>query len=301
MKQNCGIYLITNKLNGMQYVGKSINLKKRLSDHLTYKNQLIDSQIAKYGADNFSFDIIEYTSEELLNEREIYWIQYYDTYNTGYNETQGGDGGGEHLYDYEAMVKEWMTGKSSIEIAKIYQCDRATVRRALRAFNISTAEAQRSYSARQVIAYSMITKEPLRIFNSINEANKFFQTGKTLPAQGIRPALKEPFIKSMYGFYWDYATNNSIPENILTDEVFLSYQQPYQNKEQSLESYISRRKVERPSREELKKLIRTKTFVEIGKQFNVDSTTIPKWCDGYNLPRRKREINNYTDEEWEKL
>lgn len=59
-----------------------------------------------------------------------------------------------------------------------------------------------------------------------------------------------------------------------------------------------RRVVERPTREELKKLIRECSFVEIGKRFKVTDNAIRKWCDNYNLPRKKKDINNYSDEEW---
>lgn len=53
------------------------------------------------------------------------------------------------------------------------------------------------------------------------------------------------------------------------------------------------------SRIELKNLIRTKSFTEIGKSHNVNDNTIRKWCKKYNLPYRKFDIDKYTDEEWE--
>lgn len=55
------------------------------------------------------------------------------------------------------------------------------------------------------------------------------------------------------------------------------------------------------SREELKDLIRNKTFVEIGKMYNVSDNAIKKWCDKFNLPRKKKEIKSYSDEEWDKI
>ena len=61
------------------------------------------------------------------------------------------------------------------------------------------------------------------------------------------------------------------------------------------------RKVERPSREELKKMIRSKPFTQIGKHFGVTDNTIRKWCDAENLPRTKREINSYSDIEWKNI
>ena len=56
-----------------------------------------------------------------------------------------------------------------------------------------------------------------------------------------------------------------------------------------------------PSREELKNLIRNTPFTTIGKTFNVSDRTITKWCSKYNLPERKKDINSYSDEEWEKI
>ena len=52
------------------------------------------------------------------------------------------------------------------------------------------------------------------------------------------------------------------------------------------------------SRDELKTLIRTKSFVSIGKQFFISDNAVRKWCDKYNLPRKTSEIKKYTDEEW---
>lgn len=59
-----------------------------------------------------------------------------------------------------------------------------------------------------------------------------------------------------------------------------------------------RRKVVRPTREELKDLIRNKSFTEIGKIFKVSDNSIRKWCDEYSLPRTKKEIKIYSDNEW---
>jgi len=56
--------------------------------------------------------------------------------------------------------------------------------------------------------------------------------------------------------------------------------------------------VQRPSREELKQMIRTISFEQLGKTFGVDGNAIRKWCDAYKLPRRKCDIKKYSDEEW---
>ena len=54
----------------------------------------------------------------------------------------------------------------------------------------------------------------------------------------------------------------------------------------------------KPTREELKHLIRTLPFTQIGKQYNVSDNAIRKWCDSYNLPRTKQAINAYSDQQW---
>ena len=93
-----GIYKITNKVNGKCYIGQSINIKKRLSQHKsqTYRNihinKILYQAIKKYGIENFTFDIIEKCETNSLDDREKYWIEYYDSYNNGYNGTKGGKG-----------------------------------------------------------------------------------------------------------------------------------------------------------------------------------------------------------------
>lgn len=52
------------------------------------------------------------------------------------------------------------------------------------------------------------------------------------------------------------------------------------------------RKVERPEREELLKLIQTKSFCEIGRMYGVSDNAIRKWCKSEGLPTTKQELKN---------
>lgn len=61
------------------------------------------------------------------------------------------------------------------------------------------------------------------------------------------------------------------------------------------------RKAERPNRTELKKLIRTQSFTQIGKQFNVTDNAVRKWCKTEKLPFRVKDIKKYSDDEWEEV
>lgn len=94
-----GIYKIENLLNGKIYIGQSIQIEKRFEQHkkTAYArkdrnyNNLIYKAIRKYGLENFAFEIIEEVPDNQdLDEREIYWISYYNSYKNGYNMTPGG-------------------------------------------------------------------------------------------------------------------------------------------------------------------------------------------------------------------
>ena len=64
---------------------------------------------------------------------------------------------------------------------------------------------------------------------------------------------------------------------------------------------VNNRTTERPTREELKKLIRTESFVSIGRKFNKSDNTIRKWCVSYNLPSKTNEIKKISEEDWLKI
>ena len=66
-------------------------------------------------------------------------------------------------------------------------------------------------------------------------------------------------------------------------------------------AHKAQRRTERPSREELKQLIRKNPLVQVGLMFNVSDNAIRKWCIAENLPSKKSEINSYSDEEWNKI
>ena len=85
------IYKTTNMVNGKIYVGKSI---KSDSSYLGSGLQ-INAAIKKYGRENFTKEIIEECLADILDEREIYWIDILDARNTkiGYNISIGGTGG----------------------------------------------------------------------------------------------------------------------------------------------------------------------------------------------------------------
>lgn len=91
----CGIYKIENLINHKIYIGQSIDIKTRWYKHKSSKDDLlIHRALQKYGSSNFSFDIIEECPQEELNDKEKYYIKYYNSLiPTGYNMTPGGNSG----------------------------------------------------------------------------------------------------------------------------------------------------------------------------------------------------------------
>ena len=87
-----GIYMYENKQNHKKYVGQSTNIQRRKEEHLKWpsKYSRFDMELRAIGEDQFIFSVLEECAVDELDERETYWIKFYDTVNTGYNLTYGG-------------------------------------------------------------------------------------------------------------------------------------------------------------------------------------------------------------------
>ena len=93
------IYTILNKQNGKIYVGQSIEYKKRFAQHKSdlnggyHDNPHLQSAWNKYGEDSFEFNLLEPCDDEMMNENEVWWIDYFDSTNRdkGYNMESGGN------------------------------------------------------------------------------------------------------------------------------------------------------------------------------------------------------------------
>lgn len=119
------IYKATNIINGKSYIGFTGNFDKRIGGHKTDsekgKNKLYKA-IRKYGWDNFEWSIIyqSFEREYTLNQMEGYFIEQYDSYKNGYNETKGGEGTSGIKQSVETISKrvKLNTGKKRTEESK---------------------------------------------------------------------------------------------------------------------------------------------------------------------------------------
>lgn len=132
------IYMRTSP-SGKSYIGLTTQTEQqRWIQHCQGAYNVNSSQyfsklgraIRKYGISNFTVKILETCLDSQLPKREIYWIQYYNTYYNGYNETLGGEG--YWKYHTEDMIEMWNQGLNKKEIAQIIGCDEKTVRNHLK-------------------------------------------------------------------------------------------------------------------------------------------------------------------------
>lgn len=110
------IYITTNNINGMKYIGQKSYSQKNWREYLGSGIHL-KRAIKKYGKDNFTKEIIEECiSKEELDDREQYWILYYDAVNNKsfYNIASGGDGGNTIAGYTEEQLQKYKQRKSEL-------------------------------------------------------------------------------------------------------------------------------------------------------------------------------------------
>ena len=137
------IYKIQNLINNHIYIGQTVkHYQKRFNQHKANYDKPYFSQLTlykafkKYGLENFSFEPIEEVDNDKLDEREKYWIEYYDSYKNGYNMTIGGRLVELYHWDLNEIVNLYNETKSARKVAEIIGCDHSTIDHLLNANNI---------------------------------------------------------------------------------------------------------------------------------------------------------------------
>lgn len=247
---SCGIYKITNKVNNHSYIGQSINIENRWTKEKSrafnpnseeYEKTLCRA-FRKYGLDSFTWEILEECSQKELDQKEKYYIQLFNTYFNGYNETTGG----QNSCNSQSKI-------SKQQLLEIYDL--------LQNSNISQGNIAKQFNVGQ------------DVISTINHGKSRRLEGYTYPLRNNRRKKR---------YCCDCGKELSDNKSIRCSAC----------------NHLKDRKVARPDRNELKNLIRGQTFTSLGKKFGVNDNTIRKWCRGYSLPSTKRDINSYSDEEW---
>lgn len=183
------IYKITNTINNKVYIGQTIKtVSKRFNQHKNNSNKEYFSQIVlykafnKYGIENFKCEEIEQVDNSLLDEREKYWIGYYDSYFNGYNSTLGGKATQLYNWDVDDIIEKYQELKSARKVAKVIGCDHSTIDQILNSNGVKRFTAADRISKRTVL-YNDVEKY---CFNSTTEAAQWLITTKRTRSTNLR-------------------------------------------------------------------------------------------------------------------
>ena len=129
------IYKITNPENQKCYIGKTTrDYKERWAEHKRdrlkqpYCTWHFYRMLNKVGPENVLWEVIEKNvPNELIDSREQYWIEYYDSFKNGYNETTGGSKGTK--YNYQDILQYWLTegDRNFVKTAKQFGANESTI------------------------------------------------------------------------------------------------------------------------------------------------------------------------------
>jgi len=157
MTKLCGIYLLTHIESGRKYVGQSINIQKRYSQHSSCgRKTLLANAIQKYGWSAFANEILELCHRDDLNELESKWIKIHNCIApNGFNLTTGGG---------QAEV-------SAVTRAKISMSHKGKIFSENHKANIAKAKQNISAETRAKISFASRNRDP-EINKRISETSK---------------------------------------------------------------------------------------------------------------------------------
>lgn len=212
------IYVITNRINGKRYVGKTTSsIEKRFQEHKydaynrQIKNRPLYMAMRKYGIENFSIKQLEECNVDELSLKEMYWINKLDTYRNGYNATLGGDG--RVIYNYQELASFYLKVKNIKEVCKKYGCDEHTVSTACKNIGIEIPSPQDIMKTKYNKMVIQCDKENHNIiynhFNSLMDAASYMVENNLTKCKHstIRTHISQVCHgkrKSAAGFFWRF-------------------------------------------------------------------------------------------------
>lgn len=216
------IYLIENQLNGHKYVGKTyLTIQERWKQHLSdcnkrqHEHRPLYSAMQKYGIKNFTITLIEETDN--LEEKEKYWISYYDSYHNGYNATLGGDGRPYLEISDKEIIEKYNEVLSIKETAKFFHICEKSVALRLKNNNIKIPangdilNPNRNWTTKEIAQFSL-EGELLNTFQSASDAARYL-IGLNITQAQIKHIVSNILLccknkrKSAYNYLWKYKDN----------------------------------------------------------------------------------------------
>ena len=211
------IYKITNQINGKIYIGKTMKtIPERWKEHCQdYTRERCEkrplySAMNKYGLEAFTIEQVEECSDEILNERETYWIEYYGSFKNGYNATRGGDG--KPFIDYDLVVVNYQCLQNIEAVAKLMNIHRDSVSKILTLRKVpikSSQEIAREQTGKIVQMFDKKTGSFIQSFATTSDAARWLIDNEYSHCKltTIRYHITEVCMgkrKSAAGFVWKY-------------------------------------------------------------------------------------------------
>lgn len=218
------IYKITNLLNNQCYIGQTVRpYKDRWAEHKRdrfkepYCNWPLYRMLNKVGLDNISWEVIEEIPNEQLNDREQYWIIFYDSKNNGYNCTYGGKNGTKH--NYEEVLEYWLNEgeRNFTTTAKHFNTDKSYISDIIKSMGYKGRSWEEINNTghdsvkRKINQIDLNTGKVIQTFNSMSDAARFMGDVKYASTinnicNGVRP--------SYLGYGWQYIEDIGKPINL---------------------------------------------------------------------------------------
>lgn len=205
------IYKISNSINNKIYIGQTKrSIAERFKQHeydYCHKryNSLLHQAMRELGFKNFSIEEIEECPDDLLDEREVYWINYYNSYQDGYNLTTGGQKGCScPRYNEEEIIRLYLKYKSLNKVSKEVGCCRTTVKNVLKRNNIEWLNTEEATKNACCLFINQIDPKTNRIVNCFRGAKEASEQLKNSSESMIQQCARseEPLIYCGYG--WVY-------------------------------------------------------------------------------------------------
>lgn len=176
------IYIIRNTINSKVYIGQTkTSVKQRWQEHLRharYGTQVINRAMRKYGIDKFYIETLEICTIEVLDYREAYYIDLYDSTNKtkGYNVSIGGKTPKfkRKCLSISTLVDLYLNEEKTLEeIASKYEVTRYIIATQLKNAGISIRDRHKSATR-----FNKLSKETL--LKSLLEAGSIRKAAKNL-------------------------------------------------------------------------------------------------------------------------
>ena len=183
------IYLITNRINGKVYVGKTEeSIQKRFQEHCAdskkerCKNRPLYRAMNKYGCENFTVSLLEETDQPEI--REEFWIEQKKSYYDGYNATRGGDG--KKYLDYDLIYNTYCDIQNATKVAELLGISVDTVSYVVkqRGSTKASREVARDTYGKEFKMYSL-AGELEQTFKTVHDAARYLQQNNITPTPKV--------------------------------------------------------------------------------------------------------------------